>query len=312
MEKKNFSSILTTFKLQLDSQKHKIKNLESNLKENELNEIDNLNENDLRKEIEEQKIQQEKFENSESRIKNINIELLLCNSEIEKIKTENNFKTENEIENEIVECEENLKTTKLKLEECEINVEKIRKYEIFMNEKKNFDEWKDKVEKLRKDEIIQRNKYSACINLKEKILKAESIAISVIIENINSHAREYLDIFFVNEPLSAQLLPFKQSKKTNKESKPQINLEINYKEIETDVSMLSGGELSRVILAFTLAFAEIFNAPMILLDECTASLDQETTSVVMEGIKNNFNDKPVLVIAHQVVSGDFDTKVQLT
>ena len=81
--------------------------------------------------------------------------------------------------------------------------------------------------------------------------------------------------------------------------------------MEADITTLSGGELSRVILAYTLALSEIFNSPLILLDECTSSLDQELTSVVMESIKNNFSNKLVLCICHQVVSGNFDRKICL-
>ena len=81
--------------------------------------------------------------------------------------------------------------------------------------------------------------------------------------------------------------------------------------MEADISMLSGGELSRVILAYTLSLSEIFNSPLVLLDECTASLDQELTSTVMEGIKKNFSHRLVIVIAHQVVSGDFDRQILL-
>ncbi len=57
--------------------------------------------------------------------------------------------------------------------------------------------------------------------------------------------------------------------------------------------------------------AEMFNTPLLLLDECTASLDQDLTSVVFDAIKTNFNGKMTLIIAHQVVSGTFDKVVQL-
>ena len=93
--------------------------------------------------------------------------------------------------------------------------------------------------------------------------------------------------------------------------KPQINLEIEYKGMEADLSMLSGGELSRVILAFALAFGEMFNIPMMLLDECTASLDQELTSTVIDGIKENFNGKITILIMHQVVKGCFDKVIEV-
>ena len=56
----------------------------------------------------------------------------------------------------------------------------------------------------------------------------------------------------------------------------------------------------------------MFNSPILLLDECTASLDQDLTNVVFDGIRDNFNDKLVLIIAHQVVSGTFDKVITLT
>lgn len=316
IDDKTFSFALNSFKAQVDSQKHTIKSLESKIKEEVIDE----NEENIRKNIEILRKEKEKFEDIENSIKKINVTLVLLSEEIGKLESEyiSKFKVIrniNEIETDVVDCEKNLAELKIKLKEAESNLEKIDKYNTYISKKESYDQWKNKIEILSKNEIDVRDKYSASIMLKEKILQAESIAIENIINNINTHAREYLDIFFPNDPLSAQLLPFKQSKKDKKKetkgTKPQINLEIYYKEMETDITMLSGGELSRVILAFTLAFAEIFNAPMVLLDECTASLDQETTSIVMEGIKENFENKPILVIAHQVVSGDFDRKIQL-
>ena len=144
--------------------------------------------------------------------------------------------------------------------------------------------------------------------LKDKILEAESIAMVNIVDSINTHARLYLDSFFKEHPISVQLQPFKQTKK---DTKPQVSITIEYKGMEADLKMLSGGELSRVILAYTLALAEMFNTPLVLLDECTASLDQELTSDVFESIRENFSGKMTLFIAHQVVTGTFDKVIRL-
>ena len=81
--------------------------------------------------------------------------------------------------------------------------------------------------------------------------------------------------------------------------------------MECDTSMLSGGELSRVILAYTLALGEMFNMPLMLLDECTASLDQDMTTVVFNSIRDNFSGKLILIIAHQVITGTFDKTIML-
>ena len=188
------------------------------------------------------------------------------------------------------------------------NINKIQDWKKYQEEMKKYQEWEIKVEDLNKKEKYTRNEYAASTQLKEKILEAESIAMVNIIESINTHARVYLDAFFSDNPISVQLQPFKENKKT---TKPMINIEIEYKGMEADMNMLSGGELSRVILAYTLALAEMFNTPLLLLDECTASLDEDTTNTVFEVIKDNFHGKMVIIIAHQVIEGGFDKSIVL-
>ena len=124
----------------------------------------------------------------------------------------------------------------------------------------------------------------------------------------NFEGISYLDLFFPNDSITIKLLTFKETKKN---CKPQINVEVNYKEMEADLNMLSGGELSRVSLSFILGLTEIFNSKILLLDECTSSLDQELTNTVIDGIRKNFADKLVIIIAHQVVSGVFDREIKL-
>ena len=155
---------------------------------------------------------------------------------------------------------------------------------------------------------IAENEHASATNLKEKILEAESVAMLNIIDSINAHARVYLDCFFPDNPISVNLQTFKETKKS---TKPQINIEIEYKGMEADINMLSGGELSRVILAYTMALAEMFNTPLLLLDECTSSLDQDLTETVFNSIRENFNGKITLLIAHQVVMGTFDKIINL-
>ena len=127
-----------------------------------------------------------------------------------------------------------------------------------------------------------------------------------IIESINTHAQIYLDNFFIDNPIIVKLLGFKEAKNNNKLDKPQINLEIDFKGHECDLSDLSGGEVSRIVLAFTLALCEMFNNPILLLDECTASLNQDLTTSVFDTIKENFKSTTVIVVAHQVIEGVFD------
>ena len=207
----------------------------------------------------------------------------------------------NNIMSEIVDLE--------KKRDCyETNIELIKKWEAYNETMENYRNWEDKVEDLEKKEKEARNMYASATQLRDKILEAESLAMLHIVDSINTHTQLYLDCFFPDNPMVIRLLPFKETKKS---TKPNINLAIDYKGMECDLNMLSGGELSRVILAFTLALAEMFNTPLLLLDECTASLDQEMTNTVFNSIREHFNGKITLVIAHQIITGTFDTVIKL-
>ena len=175
----------------------------------------------------------------------------------------------------------------------------IDKYNEYIRDLETYENIESKIRDAKSREILSRRRIGSA--------EAENRSIINMIENINSHAQIYLDHFFPDNPISVKLAAFKESKTGEK---PSINLDIDYRGIDHDLDMLSGGEKSRVILAFTLALADIHNSPLILLDECTASLDQGLTSVI-DGLKDNFSNKLVILIAHQVVQGVFDKVVKL-
>ncbi|MDD4125756.1 MAG: ABC transporter ATP-binding protein [Eubacteriales bacterium] len=61
-------------------------------------------------------------------------------------------------------------------------------------------------------------------------------------------------------------------------------------------SELSGGERQRI----SIARAFLKNAPIILLDEATASLDVENETLIQEALSKLIRDKTVLIIAHRM------------
>ena len=105
------------------------------------------------------------------------------------------------------------------------------------------------------------------------------------------------------------IISFKEDLKGN--SKAQINMKVEYKGMECDFTSLSGGERQRISLAFTLALSEIFNSPLLLLDECTSNLDQESTSNIISSIKENYKGSLAILACHQVVTGIFDNTISL-
>ena len=61
-------------------------------------------------------------------------------------------------------------------------------------------------------------------------------------------------------------------------------------------STLSGGERQRISIARAL----LKDAPIVLLDEATASLDVENETAVQEALSGLVQEKTVLVIAHRM------------
>jgi exonuclease SbcC len=304
VEQQRFPTSFQTLEESIKNQRKRLKTLKSDC----VKDVSNIDEQELQTKIQVNKRNAEKIKETKSRVTNLLQEIQDRRKTI--IELEEDLKDDS-ISNIVSEIEE--KTTELehlneKLQKYSDNSGKIELYKKYKEDLERYNEWIQKVKVLKADEKEKSLTHSAMTKLKEKILQAESIAILNIVDSINIHAQEYLDTFFPADPIVVRLLPFKEVKSG---VKPQINLQIDYKGMEADITMLSGGELSRVVLAYTLALSEIFNSPMILLDECTASLDQELTSVVIEGIRKNFIDKMVIVIAHQVVGGIFDRIISL-
>jgi DNA repair exonuclease SbcCD ATPase subunit len=302
-----YSKTCVEFERGLRKQLQKIKSIEDN---NNINlDVLQLNEETLRTHINtQQKIKQSLLEINK-RIIELETTLNKYQGNLKSLTDEyitkyGLFRNIEELSKEIQIQEHHIKQNEEKRIQSENNLKQIERFNQYKIELQNYNSWKLKITKFQEEEQYLQEKYSAAMLLKEKILEAESIAMLNVIESINQHAQVYLDSFFPDHPISVRLVAFKESKKNT--MKPVINLEIDYKTMECSFDSLSGGEASRIILAFTLALNEMFNSPMILLDESTASLDQEMTSIVFEIVKENFRDKHALIIAHQVTHGLFD------
>jgi len=197
-----------------------------------------------------------------------------------------------------------------KIERSEVLIRKINDYNVYKKERDRQTKIKKSLEKEISQEKIFKKESSGSALLFEKIKEAESICLNTFMENIQAEVQMYLDEFFTKDPLSLNLKTIKETK-TKKKRKPEIHMTLDYKGRECDPTSLSGGELQRLILAFTLAFTERFNLPVLLLDECTSNLDQELTSEVVSVIKKYQHSRPVLLVAHQVVSGMFDKVITI-
>nr|QBK85287.1 MAG: chromosome segregation ATPase [Iridovirus LCIVAC01] len=281
------------------------------------NELDNsqaekLNENQIREDIKRYEYAQEKKKTLDNRLFSLEQELQTCEDDIKT--REDNFLSRHrkiysieDIKARQEQISEKLENIRKRKSNFIIKLDKIEKWREYTKAQKTYNEWENKIFNLENEEKESEKKLSASMILKEKIAEAEAIAISRNIFSINTHALIYLEQFF-EDPISVRLVPFKESKKGRK---PQVHLIVDYKGMECDISSLSGGELDRVILAFTLALAEMDNSPIVMLDECISSLDQGLANTVLQILRENYRDKLVIVVAHQIVKGLFDKVIEL-
>ena len=310
ISKKQLSSTCSAFATKVNTAELQILKLEA-----ETGSIDaTINEADLRELIDIQKSVKRTKKDCEKRIRDLRANVVKYESE-NKLLVDSHLKdysvdrSVESVSEEITKMKDELVGLEAKRKVHVSNLKKVDEWKRVREDMKKFLAWEEKRDVLVKEEVVKRNEYGALMTLRENILEAESMVVMNIVESINTHARVYLDSFFEDDPITVRLQAFKQTKKNN--NKAQINMEIEYKGMECELQMLSGGEMSRIVLAYTLALAEMFNTPLLLLDECTSSLDQETTTHVFDAIKEHFNGKLTIIVAHQVITGVFDNTINL-
>ena len=150
----------------------------------------------------------------------------------------------------------------------------------------------------------------------QKILKViesvENSSLYEIIDLLNSILKEITSELFEDE-IDVKFRLYKENKTGN--VKNEVGIDIEYKNTSIkNINMLSGGEVSRISIATTIAFNVITNSPFILFDESIGTLDEENTEKVIDAITNvcvkKYN-KTVLIIAHSQIEGRFDNVIHL-
>lgn len=162
--------------------------------------------------------------------------------------------------------------------------------------------------KEQRDGVIDRLR--GLVKLRDHIKQAEQKSMEEFISSLNQHASIYIEEFFPDDDLIVELKTEKDSGNSKKE-KIALHFDVKYRNMSGDLSFLSGGEKDRVNLAFTLAFSELVDTKILMLDECISSLDSETTNVVLEHMKEKYKGKLMIVVSHQANLGFFDHLIEL-
>ena len=219
------------------------------------------------------------------------------------------------------DCEKNYtKLLKIEREKLDLYISKndkykscIEKLDKWYNDNKEIERYKNikkTIEESDKNKKYLSNRLRCLVKIREHIKNSEQKCISDFIESLNEHASNYIEQFFPDEDIRVELKTLQETKSTGKE-KICLNFELSYRQINGDLSYLSGGERDRVNLAFTLAFSEMINNRILLLDECISSLDGETTNIVLENLKERYKGKLVIIVSHQANQGFFDEVINL-
>jgi DNA repair exonuclease SbcCD ATPase subunit len=241
-----------------------------------------------------------------------------CNESLKtKLIEFNNFKVSERILGKIKSLNLDLKKIKFQgddlpklkkeLEDIELGLEyqqKLQEYKSFQMELIKYKKVKSNLQNLLDSKNVLELKYHKTLLFKKKVTIAEQITLQFMINIINSHLSILLDDFFKEDPIQIYL-------ELSNETRPQVNVIINYKGNKVDYKSLSTGEYARVKLAFDLTFKEILGEKIIMLDECTANLEQDLSTKIFKKIKDTFPSKTILIIAHQVITGHFDNILKL-
>lgn len=179
-----------------------------------------------------------------------------------------------------------------------------------------FNNWRSRI--IEKSEKLTQlsDDLQSLAKLKQNAVDLECELLENTLDSINNSMEQILNKIF-ELPITVYLRLEKQLKsatRSERKTKNQVNLGINYRGAEYDsISSLSGGEGDRVSLALILALSQISTCPILLLDECMASLNSELRYDCIEAIRELRLDsvKNIIIINHEDTHGNYDQTIKL-
>jgi DNA repair exonuclease SbcCD ATPase subunit len=219
-------------------------------------------------------------------------------------------KTDEELAELLAQNREKMETYRKKTEQYRTHLQKIEKWEIVERDNTAYQEIQVKIVETEEKKVAMMDRLRCLVKLRDHIKQAEQQSLSEFIDSLNRHAAIYIEDFFPDDDITVELKTVQEGKSTGKE-KVTLHFDVQYRDMNGDLSFLSGGEKDRVNLAFTLAFSELVENRILLLDECISSLDAETSNVVLEQLKEKYKGKLVIAVTHQANLGFFDDIINL-
>jgi DNA repair exonuclease SbcCD ATPase subunit len=170
------------------------------------------------------------------------------------------------------------------------------------------------LQNLRNELVDLTNKKTSLNSLKNLIVDVTNSTLQDLVDNINNTTNSILEDLFDNS-LVIELKLYKELKNGKGKVKPQVNMGFYHNGHYFDnVSVLSGGEASRVSLALTMALAVIHPTPFLAVDEIMSSLNQDSREACIESIRKYLiesNPRCIINVEHMAIEGLYDEVITL-
>lgn len=152
--------------------------------------------------------------------------------------------------------------------------------------------------------------WAAAKRLKELSDFASVQAIERVIDSINASSEEYINKMFSDDGTSIRIKNVSQTK--DGKDRAKLSIEIFHKgETASRLSDLSGGEKSRAALAFQLGLAELYNSPILMVDEGFKGLGEDDKVICLEVLRSISGNKLILAVEHGAPESFFDQVVRV-
>jgi DNA repair exonuclease SbcCD ATPase subunit len=218
-------------------------------------------------------------------------------------------KTDQEFVELLSQHRNKLDTYQKKMEQYRTYLQQMEKWDRVDRDNHMYNDMERNIAEMDIKKASLMDRLRCLVKLRDHIKQAEQQSLMDFIDSLNQHAAVYIEDFF-DDDITVEMKTIQEGKTTGKE-KITLHFDVQYRNMSGDLSFLSGGEKDRVNLAFTLAFSELVDTRMLLLDECISSLDGETSNVVLENLKEKYKGKLVVVVSHQANLGFFDHVIDL-
>lgn len=156
----------------------------------------------------------------------------------------------------------------------------------------------------------EKNKMKEYLKVVENIELSAMAAIESVLGFINLAAKKYIDQLFPDTGTVINILNISTTKKGEERAKPSIEMYHKGNKCK-GISSLSGGEQSRVSLAFQLGLSELHSIPFLMIDEGFQGLSIEAKREGLEFLKTCATNRLIMVIEHGAPEHLFDKVIDL-